>query len=867
MKQDLPSRERVLPPEERRPKTPPFRWVRRIAGALFAVLLVACAGGGIAGYAAYRHYAAGLPSVDGLKSYQPHVMSRVYAADGTLMAELATERRSFAPYSAIPPLVTGAFVSAEDQNFWVHHGIDPVAIVRAGLTDLSQMGRGRRPIGASTITQQVAKNMLLGNQVTLTRKIREALLALRIESVLSKQRILELYLNEIYLGEGSYGVAAAAQSYFGKSLDQLTPADAAFLAALPKAPNNYSPYRFPAAARARRDWVLDRMADNQVITQAQADAGKQTQIIAPDFVRPQLVQGDSYFAEDVRRELVARFGAAATVQDGLMVRTSLDPALQAIAERVVRKGLMDYDRARGGWRGPVTHIAVSGEDGWQAPLAAVARPGGMLPEWQLAVVLSVDATQAELGWLDQPPQLGAAAVPAVPRRLALYLSDLAWARPVHDGQLGGTPHRMADIVAPGDVVMVEPGGDAPAAAAPPSAVKSHIRRAAPILSYERATLRQIPAIEGGLVSLDPRSGRVLALTGGWSYGRSQFDRVTQASRQPGSSFKPFVYLTAMQQNILPTQTFLDAPFVLNTPQGQWRPQDYELGFEGPVELRTALEKSLNLVTIRVAEHVGMDKVAANATAFHIVDSMPQYLPGSIGAVQTTIMRMAGAYAGLAEGGREVQPSLIDSVQDRDGHVLYSAAPVGCSGCDGQDPGAPPMVTDGRSQIADPQSVYQIVQMMQGVVQRGTGVPAGVGLPWPIAGKTGTTQDFNDAWFIGFTPDLLTAVWFGYDNPSSLGEGDTGGKVAGPVFHDFMQAALKGHPVLAFNPPAGMFIVPNPAGGADAFKANEDPSAPIELMTDGQDAAPDATAAATPATAAGAVPAASATIDSNVGGVY
>ena len=604
------------------------------------------------------------------------------------------------------------------------------------------------------------------------------------------------------------------------------------------------------------------MQADRVITPAQAQISKQTEIIAADFVRPQLVQTNGYFAEDVRRELISRFGADATVQDGLMVRTSLDPALQATAERVLRRGLMDYDRTHGGWRGPVTHVALDNGASWADRLQAVERPGGMLPEWQMAVVLQVGTSQAELGWLDRPAQHGANTLPAISRRATLYLSDLAWARPVHDGHTGGSPRRLADVVAPGDVVMMEPASEAPPHA-PANATRG--RHAIAQTAYAHVLLRQIPAIEGGLVTLDPRTGRVLALAGGWSFATSQFDRITQASRQPGSSFKPFVYLTAMEQDILPTQTFLDAPFVLNTRQGQWRPQDDDLNFLGPVELRTALEKSLNLVTIRVADHVGMDKVAATADAFHVTDKMATYLPGSIGAIDTTIMRMAGAYASLDEGGREVVPSLIDTVQDREGHVLFRAAPVGCTGCDGLDPTRPPEPSDGRAQLSDPQSVFQVVQMMQGVVQRGTGVPAGAGLGRPIAGKTGTTQNFNDAWFIGFTPDLVTAVWFGFDNPSSLGDKEFGAKLAAPVFHDFMAAALKDRPALPFDPPEGMFMVANPAGGQDAFKSSEDPSAAAPLMADTHDLAADgASAEATPTSGP---PAASATIDSAVGGVY
>ncbi len=817
-------------------RRPAFLWTRRLLGAGLGLLLVLGIAGLGVGLSLYQHYAAGLPSVDGLRHYNPPVMSRVYASDGSLMAELATERRIYAPLTDIPPLVQGAFIAAEDQSFWTNPGIDPAAILRAAVTDIEKYRSGRRPIGASTITQQVARNMLLeSDKLSLARKIREALLALRLTNALGKKRVLELYLNEIYLGEQSYGVAAAAQTYFGKTLDALTPAEAAFLAALPKAPNNYNPYTHPDAAKARRDWVLDRMADTGVINAAQAAAGKQQPLIPPGFTRPELKQTDTYFAEDVRRQLVAQFGPKPVVEDGLTIRTSLDPRLQRAATSILRAGLLKYARGHEGWRGPVAHIPPTGD--YATRLAAVIAPPGMLASWRLAVVLSEDATSATLGTL-APPVPGQGPAPA-PTRLHITLADCAWARPATQSGLGPRPRRMQDIVRPGDVVMVEPQGGAD------------------------ALLRQIPKIEAGLVSLDPRTGRVLALVGGWSFRQSQFDRVTQASRQPGSSFKPFVYLTAMEQNILPTQTFLDAPFLLDTPQGQWRPGDYEQGYLGPVSLSTALAKSLNLVTIRVADHIGMDNVANTAIAFHIVDSMTHYLPNALGAIDTTILRMAGAYASLDEGGREVLPSLIDSVQDRNGVTLYRATPLPCQGCDGTDPNTPPTITDTRKPIADPQSDYQVVQMMRGVVERGTGTNAQI--PGrEIAGKTGTTQQFNDAWFIGFTPDCVTAVWFGYDTPRDLGEGDSGGRIAAPVWHDFMVQALQGHPALAFQPPAGMYILPDPAGGFDAFKSNEDPFAPITLMSDKHDSTTiQAAAPGTPATPQS--PAAAA--DNALGGVY
>ncbi len=793
-------------------------WLGRLAGALLGLLVLAVGLGGAVGFVAWRHFAAGLPDVQGLRDFQPPVMSRVYAGDSRLLAELATERRIFVPYAAIPDIVKRAFVSAEDQNFFIHHGVDPLAILRAGATDLMRIGSGRRPIGASTITQQVAKNMLLGNEVSFRRKVREMLLALRMEQVLSKERILELYLNEIYLGMQSYGVAAAAQAYFDKSLDNLTVAEAAFLAALPKAPNNYNPYRFPQAARDRRDWVLDRMVDTRTITAAQAAAAKATPIIPATFHRPEPVQGADYFVGEVRRELIDRFGQDVTTQGGLVVRTTLDPALQDAADRALHAGLLRYDQSHGGWRGPVARLPAGPQlrSGWATALAAAARPPGMLPDWQLAVVLEVAEAEAKLGILNAVP----GGVAPAPRVLPLQLADLGWARsPPHDAvPLGPPPRRMADVVQPGDEVMVqvvpaEPGrGKAPA-------------------RPERLLLRQVPRVQGALVAIDPATGRVLALSGGWSYDLSQFNRATQAQRQPGSSFKPFVYLTALEQGISPAQKFLDAPFVVDLgAQGKWRPGNYEGDFMGPVPLHVALEESRNLVTVRVANQIGMKAVADTAIAFGMEDKMPLVLPAALGAVDTTVLREAGAYAGLAAGGKRVVPTLIDTVQDRDGHVVWRAPGLSCDqAC--EDPTKPPELTDAREQIADPQSVYQLNLMMQGVVQRGTGKRASFGPDRQIAGKTGTSQDFQDAWFSGFTPDLVTIVWIGFDSPESLGNNETGGNLAAPVWHDFMATALKGRPVLTFPVPEGLTVASYDSGFGtvtDAFKPGQQPgvSAPI-----------------------------------------
>jgi penicillin-binding protein 1A len=817
------AKSRIRGPVPPRRRGPAVRLMRGLAGGFFALILLLGVVGAAGGWMAWQHFSTGLPDVDGLRNYQPPVMSRVYAGDARLLAELATERRIFVPFSAIPDIVKHAFVSAEDQNFWTHRGVDPLAIARAAVFDVMHMGQGRRPVGASTITQQVAKNMLLDSQLSFARKAKEAILALRIEDSLSKERILELYLNEIYLGIGSYGVAAAAQAYFDKPLDQLTIGEAAFLAALPKAPNNYNPFKSPDAAKARRDWVLDRMADDRVITAAQAASAKAEPIVPSAFRRPPPIPGADWFTEEVRRQLVAQFGQDATTQGGLMVRTSLDPVLQSAAEKSLRDGLIAYDRKLGGWRGPVTHLdgGAALEKDWPTALGQVARPPGMLPAWRLAVVLSTSETEARLGWMIGGASAGGA---PQPRSGVLTLQDIGWARPLHDGKPGASPRRMTEVMQTGDVVMIEPPPAQPAVMATITPPARGARAAAPPPA-PRPILRQIPIVQGALVSLDPTTGRVLAMVGGWSFEQSQFNRATQAQRQPGSSFKPMVYLTALEKGISPSQRFLDAPIVIDTPDGRWRPGNYEGTFGGPTSLRVALEQSLNLVTLRVAQQIGMDAIANTAIAFHMTDSMPRVLPAALGAVVTTVMREAGAYASLAAGGREVIPTLIDSVQDPDGHVVWRAGAVSCDAC--QNAAVPPVVDDTRKQIADPQSVFQLVTMMQGVVQRGTGTPAGRGLNRPIAGKTGTSQDFTDAWFSGFTPDLVTTVWIGFDNPASLGNNETGGNLAGPVWHDYMAEALKNRPVLNFPEPPGVTLAQWDSGAGtvtDAFKPDQVPGA-------------------------------------------
>ena len=836
------------------PARPPRRagWLRKLMGGLLGAATLLVLAGGAVVWLAWMRFAADLPSIGGLRSYMPPLMTRVYAGNGQLLDELATQRRILVPFSSIPKPLQDAFLAAEDQNFWIHPGVDPVAIVRAGVWDLLHLGSGHRPLGASTITMQLTKNMLLQHRMNLVRKIEEAILAVRIDQSLPKQRILDIYLNEIYLGNGAYGVAAAAETYFGKSLDQLTIAEDASLAALPKAPHNYNPLHFPKAALTRRDWVVDRMADDGSITRAEATAAKAAPLLPAARPSPAPVPGAEWFASDVQRALLDRFGTSLTMEGGLTVTTSLDPRLQAAANRAVRDGLMAYDRRMGGWRGPVARLAASGEADWIGPLSKVAPPAGMLSDWRLAIVLPGGTPEApRVGWLDpagdgqQPGQQSEGQQP-LPHTGTLSLGGEVWRHPMNPaGYVQPAFAGLAQMVRPGDVVMVRPPG--PGASA--------------------ALLRQVPEVQGALVSLDPTSGRVLAMVGGWSYRASQFNRATQAARQPGSSFKPMVYLTALEQGYSPSSRFLDAPIVVDLgAEGMWRPHNYEDNFGGPTPLRVALEQSLNLVTVRVARRVGMAAVARTAESFGMVKQMPQVLPAALGAVDTTVLREAGAYASIADGGRRVVPSLVDSVQDPEGHVVWRPSGLVCA-CDVL--ATPPQIVDDRTRLADPDSVFQLVTMMEGVMTRGTGAPVSKGLDRPLAGKTGTSENFQDGWFAGFSPQLVTVVWVGYDTPSTLGHGQAGAVVAGPIWHQFMAAALKGRPALPFPPPQGVTMASWDSGSGmvtDAFKPGQAPGASTMPPAAGTAVAAVPSGAPGPGTGPAAQPS-PAGVDSSLGGLY
>tara|TARA_R110002110_G_scaffold2756_1_gene13301 strand:+ start:45052 stop:47466 length:2415 start_codon:yes stop_codon:yes gene_type:complete len=761
-----------------------LRWLRYLAGLAVVGALVAV--GGVLWV--FWEFGRDLPDYSQLADYQPPVTTRVHAGDGSLLAEYAVQRRVFVPVSTMPNLIKEAFLSAEDKNFYKHPGVDVTGVMRAVVSNVRNLGSGRRPEGASTITQQVAQNFLLTKEVSLDRKVREAILSFRMERAFTKDEILELYLNEIYLGFGAYGVASAALNYFGKPLDQLTVDEAAFLAALPKAPNNYNPLRKNAAAVARRNYVLGRMAEDGAISLSEADELRQRPINVVGKDEADFVEAP-YFAEEVRRELVDRFGDGALYEGGLSVRTTLDSRLQRIAQQSLRAGLVAYDR-RHGWRGPVSRIKDPAA--WQAALPEIKHPAGA-GSWQLAAVVSVEAGAASIGFIDGT--LG-----VVP------LAELRWARAWKPGQKRGPSVKSADqVLAPGDVVLVS--------------VVTEDSEAKP---YPDGTFRleQIPEINGAVVALDPHTGRILAMTGGFDFRASEFNRATQAWRQPGSAFKPIVYMAALDNGFTPSTRILDAPFVIDqgAGQGKWKPANYTNKFYGPSPMRLGIEKSRNLMTVRLAQTIGMDQVASYAERLKVVDQLPRQLAMSIGAGETTLMRLVAAYATIVNGGKQITPTLIDRIQDRNGMTTFRHDERPCETCRvvAWADQLPPKLPDPRAQLIQPGTAYQMVSMLQGVVDRGTGRRIGQ-LKLPLAGKTGTSNDSLDTWFIGFSPDLAVGVFVGFDTPRTLGPRETGSSVPAPIFKDFMAQALEGKPVIPFRvPPDIRLIRVNPETGLVAL---------------------------------------------------
>ncbi|MGF1624520.1 MAG: penicillin-binding protein 1A [Alphaproteobacteria bacterium] len=743
------------------------------------------------------HFSKDLPDARQLRDYAPPVTTRIYAADGQLVGEFAEQNRIFIPIDQVPERVVEAFIAAEDQRFFEHTGVDFLGILR---TVSGHLLRGERLVGASTITQQVAKNFLVGDEHSVERKIREAILAFRIEELFNKDHILELYLNEIYMGRGTYGVASAALNYFGKALNELTVAEVAFLAGLPQAPSNFEPERNNERAVRRRDYVIGRMLADGYITGEEAEIAYATPLEAIRRDPFDLVPAD-FFVEEVRRELISEYGSSGLYRGGLSVRTTLDPELQRHADNALRFGLIEYDR-RHGYRGPIA--VMENFDGWPDQLAAIGQPEGA-GDWQLAVVLEIEGEVAQLGFADR-------------RRGLIGMPGVEWARPWRENQqVGNPPSRVTDVLAKGDVILVSPR-DAEAVAAYDAAFA---RRAAAQEGDEEVVLpdpppyrlEQIPDIGGGIVVMDPHTGRVLAMSGGYDYEMSEFNRATQAQRQPGSAFKPFVYLAALDDGFTPASIVLDTPFVLDQGPGmaQYRPGNYSGQYYGPLTLRVGLEKSRNLMTVRLAYTVGMDRISQYARLFGVDDNMQPYLSMALGAGETTVLRMVGGYSQIVNGGRHITPTFIDRIQDRYGYTLPQSRQDQrvCTTCaaESYDGGSMPILPDGRQQIADPRTTFQVVHMLRGVVTHGTAGRLGAALPGiPIGGKTGTTNDEKDAWFIGFTPDMVVGAYVGFDQPRHLGPGEAGGRSAMPIVQSFFEQALAGTDPVDFRVPEGLVFV-------------------------------------------------------------
>jgi len=792
-----------------------LRTVLSFFGAIFSLVTIGAVMAALTVGAIFWIYGRDLPNHEQLAQYAPPTISRIYSGEGRMIDEFAQERRLFAPSDEIPDLVKHAFISAEDKNFYAHKGYDPRGMLAAAV-DALQGGRLR---GASTITQQVMKNFLLSSDRSAERKIKELILASRLEETLSKDKILELYLNEIFLGQNSFGVAAAAQTYFNKTLGQLSPEEAAFLAALPQAPSNYHPVRAKERVVRRRDFVLKEMYENGYLSEAEmrrAQAAPLLTVQGGDIApfRDSLPPRD-YFTDEIRRQLSRDFGEEEFFGGGLTIRATVDPELQAEAAEALRRGLEAYDRQRGVWRGTAQTLpaeVLDDEAAWRAALAEIDIARDIVVEhpWHPAVVLEVGDTHARIGiegvendddghWI--PPE------------------DVTWARKrLEDGGLARTARTAGDLLERGDVVLVRrmtrdsDGG------------------------FIRWTLRQIPEVQGGFMAMDVHTGRVLAMQGGFSYQHSVFNRATQATRQPGSSFKPFVYAAALDSGFSPATIVIDAPIEVQTPEGVWRPTNASNQFYGPTPLRTGIERSRNLMTVRLAQEIGMETVAGYAERFGVYEELQPFLANALGSQESTLFKMVAAYAMFANGGERVEPTLVDRVQNRWGETIYRHDRRTCENCDlaSLRPGMAPRITSNRERVMDAITAYQLTSMMQGVVTRGTAAGR-IALGVPVAGKTGTTNDAKDVWFVGFTSNIVAGCYIGYDRPKTLGRGASGGGMCGPVFNEFMQTATEKYGGGLFDvPPGGHFIKIDRYTGARLPDDATGPHVVAEYFRDGEE---------------------------------
>jgi len=783
------------------------RFILSFFGGIFSMLTLGLAMMALTLGAIFYMYGRDLPSYDVLSQYAPKTISRIYSSEGRIIDEFASERRLFTPSEEIPDIVKQAFISAEDKNFYSHPGYDLRGMAAAFVDAVKSRGADLR--GASTITQQVTKNFLLDGSRTAERKIQELILAPRLEASLGKEGVLELYLNEIDLGVRSFGVTAAAQSYFNKSLSELSPAEAAFLAVHPKAPYSYHPVKNREAALARRDFILREMFENGYIDQAAYQEALNDPLRTvqngdfPAFSSERPPR--DYFTDEIRRQLSQNFGEEEFFSGGLSIRATIDPDMQVEAAHALQRALEQYDRGIGRWRGTGKTIApeeLATEDQWRAALSntIVARDVTLENKWYPAVVLGIADGEMRIGIEDV---IATEAEPQV-----IPAKDIDWIR-------GG----FTDNFEVGDVV--------------------HVRRMTTDAdgTFIRWTLRQVPEVQGGFMAMDVNTGRVIAMQGGFSYQNSVFNRATQAQRQPGSSFKPFVYAAALDSGYSPATIVVDAPIEINTPQGVWRPQNSSNQFYGPTPLRTGIEQSRNLMTIRLAKEIGMDVVGAYAEKFGVYQKLQPVLANALGSQETTLFKMVAAYAMFANGGERVEPTLVDRVQDRYGKTVYRHDERICEDCSDLNLplGQAPRISSTRERVMNEITAYQLTSMMEGVVQRGSASKT-VNLPVPIAGKTGTTNDAKDVWFIGFSSNIVAGCYIGYDNPRSLGEGAYGGGMCGPVFNQFMTQAIKTYGGGKFNVPSdcqfikiGRFSgarLPDSASGdnviAECFRPGEEP---------------------------------------------
>ena len=710
-------------------------------------------------FSAFFYFSSGLPDYKKLSDYQPPISSRVYSTDGKLIAEYALEKRLFVPYDSIPDKVINSFLSAEDKNFFNHPGVDAKGIIRATVNNIKNILGDKRLEGASTITQQVAKNFLLTNEVSLKRKIKEAILAFRIEKAYSKKRILELYLNQIYLGQGTYGVAAASLEYFDKSIKDLHYEEAALLAALPKAPSRYNPVKDPKEAKFRRDLVLKNLNQNGFINDKLFIKLKEKEIKVKKR-KIEIVNEANSYTEEVRRIIKNKYGFKKLYTQGLSIKSPLDINFQIEAIKALRSGIESYDQ-RHGWRGPITN--KNRDPSWKNKLQTLEIDPTL--KWEKGEVVEINENFLTLKTEKN-------------QNIKIFKSGLRWAI---------KNKNISDNFELGDFLLVK-------------------------RNKNRWDLKQYPNVNGGIVAIDPYTGEVKALVGGFSYTSSEFNRVTQAQRQPGSAFKPFVYAAAIENGLAPNSIVLDAPFIAEQGIGlkDWKPENYGKKFYGPSTLRKGIEYSRNLMTVRIAKNLGINKILDLSRELEIYNEIPELLSVSLGSVETSLLNLTSAYATFVNGGKKVKPVLINRIQDRRGKTIYSSNFAECKGCDryskNREEDGFPKISLKSKQVISEQTAYQITSILKGVVERGTGKKLR-DLNVPIAGKTGTTNNNFDAWFIGFNSNLVVGVYIGFDNPKTLGKYETGSKAALPIFKKFIREATFLDDFEEFEVPNGIYFAP------------------------------------------------------------